>query len=87
MDYSAGREARSFQLRQPELHLAPLICFEDTVSGVARRFVRNGPVDLFVNMTNDGWFRHPRNRDNISTMPCSVVWNFVVPCCGSRTMG
>jgi apolipoprotein N-acyltransferase len=32
-----------------------LICFEDTVSSLARDFVNNG-AELLVNMTNDGWF-------------------------------
>lgn len=33
-----------------------LICFEDTVAGMARPFVRQG-AKLLVNMTNDAWFR------------------------------
>ena len=41
--------------------LAPLICFEDTVPHVVRRFF-TGPgdearVDLLLNISNDGWFR------------------------------
>ncbi|MEI7921954.1 MAG: apolipoprotein N-acyltransferase [Planctomycetota bacterium] len=45
-------------------HMAPLICFEDTVPHVVRRFFTNsgespgpGRVDFFMNITNDGWFR------------------------------
>lgn len=34
---------------------APLICFEDVMPGVVRRFVAQQP-DLLLNITNDGWF-------------------------------
>ena len=34
---------------------APLICFEDVFPHLARRFLEGGP-DLWVNLTNDGWF-------------------------------
>lgn len=44
--------------------LAPLICFEDTVPHVVRRFFRlsdvpagSPNVDLLMNISNDGWFR------------------------------
>jgi apolipoprotein N-acyltransferase len=33
-----------------------LICFEDTLPWLARRYVADEPVDFLVNMTNDGWF-------------------------------
>jgi len=35
--------------------ISPLICFEDTVGRLVRRAVRPGP-QVFVNLTNDGWF-------------------------------
>jgi len=35
---------------------SPLICFEDTVARLARRFIGGG-AEFFVNMTNDGWFK------------------------------
>lgn len=38
-----------------EIGIIPLICFEDTVPRLARRFLRSGP-QIFVNVTNDGWF-------------------------------
>lgn len=42
------------------LHLAPLICFEDTLPWIARRFVRDAgpgaPIEFLVNQSNDGWF-------------------------------
>ncbi|MCB1228256.1 MAG: apolipoprotein N-acyltransferase, partial [Verrucomicrobiales bacterium] len=37
--------------------IVPLICFEDTVGRLARRFVRPGP-QILANITNDGWFLH-----------------------------
>ncbi|MFM1800849.1 MAG: hypothetical protein RJA81_201 [Planctomycetota bacterium] len=41
--------------------MAPLICFEDTVPHVVRRFFavpdKSGNVDLLMNISNDGWFR------------------------------
>lgn len=41
--------------------LAPLICFEDTVPHVVRRFFTgsgdDARVDLLLNISNDGWFR------------------------------
>ena len=33
-----------------------LICFEDTIEGIARQFIRQG-AGLLVNMTNDAWFK------------------------------
>lgn len=38
-----------------ELAFSPLICFEDTVAGLARRAVKRG-ARLLVNLTNDAWF-------------------------------
>jgi apolipoprotein N-acyltransferase len=37
------------------VQLIPLICFEDTVGRIARRFVRPAP-QILANVTNDGWF-------------------------------
>ena len=37
------------------------ICYEDTVPGIPRRFVWDGPrrrVDFLVNISNDGWFNY-----------------------------
>ncbi len=33
-----------------------LICFEDTVPGAARAYMGDPPVDMLVNVSNDGWF-------------------------------
>lgn len=40
----------------------PLICFEDTVGRLARRFVRPGP-QILANVTNDGWFLQSRETE------------------------
>jgi apolipoprotein N-acyltransferase len=39
----------------PEVHCAPLICFEDTFPGAARASAQDDE-DFLVNLTNDGWF-------------------------------
>ncbi|MBL9151688.1 MAG: apolipoprotein N-acyltransferase [Verrucomicrobiales bacterium] len=55
MDFTAGSSYEPLKLHRPEAGIIPLICFEDTVGRLARRFVRPGP-QLIVNVTNDGWF-------------------------------
>jgi apolipoprotein N-acyltransferase len=54
-DFSPGEEPGLFTLPKPELSLAPLICFEDTVGSITRRPVERG-AKVLVNLTNDGWF-------------------------------
>ena len=44
------------------LTMSPLICFEDSIPGLARRAVRAG-ARLLVNQTNDGWF-DPRDGES-----------------------
>jgi apolipoprotein N-acyltransferase len=36
--------------------VAPLICYEDVMPGLARRFVVEKGANLLVNLTNDAWF-------------------------------
>lgn len=36
--------------------VAPLICYEDLMPGLARRFVAEKGANLLVNLTNDAWF-------------------------------
>ena len=50
--------------------MAPVICFEDTVPHLVRNTVAAGsendtgtPVDLLVNLTNDGWFHGSSELD------------------------
>jgi apolipoprotein N-acyltransferase len=54
-DFAAGKEFTVFQLSNNHGKVAPLICFEDTVGELTRRFVLSG-ADFFANVTNDGWF-------------------------------
>src|SRR5205085_12588278 len=50
-----GNEHTVFQLTRPDVRVAPLICFEDTVGNLTRHFVARG-ANLLANVTNDGWF-------------------------------
>jgi len=52
-DIDAGEQRTIFRLG--ERRLATLICFEDTLGDLTRRFVKDG-AELLVNITNDGWF-------------------------------
>jgi apolipoprotein N-acyltransferase len=60
-DFDAGRDYTVFGLTSGDVHVAPLICFEDTIGELTRRFVlphENDPgANLLVNVTNDGWFK------------------------------
>lgn len=38
------------------IKVAPLICYEDLMPGLARRFVAEKGANLLVNLTNDAWF-------------------------------
>ncbi len=56
-DFNAGQEFTLFKMpneNNPDL-FAVLICFEDTVEGLVRKFVLKG-AGLLVNLTNDAWF-------------------------------
>jgi apolipoprotein N-acyltransferase len=54
-DFDVGRKYTVFHLSTPTAQVAPLICFEDTIGELTRRFVLRG-ANLLVNITNDGWF-------------------------------
>ncbi len=56
-DFARGAETEPLvmELEEGGVGIIPLICFEDTFGGHARKFVRDGP-QLLVNVTNDGWF-------------------------------
>ena len=57
-DFASGTSTEPLKLEKPSgVEIIPLICFEDTVGSLARKFVRDAP-QLIVNMTNDGWFMH-----------------------------
>lgn len=54
-DFDAGKEFEILEMNAAQAKLAPLICFEDTVGNLARRFAQKG-AQAFVVGTNDGWF-------------------------------
>jgi apolipoprotein N-acyltransferase len=56
MDFTPGPGPKRFEMRNPDVTFAPLICFEDTLAEVASRAVRLRP-DFFVTITNDGWYQ------------------------------
>jgi len=55
-DFDAGAGPVLFRLAKPVVTLAPLVCFEDTL-GYLGRDAANLGAQLFVNVTNDGWFK------------------------------
>ncbi len=61
-DFDVGKDYIVFRLTNPDVQVAPLICFEDTLGELTRRFVlpteTNPGANLLVNVTNDGWFLH-----------------------------
>ena len=62
-DFTPGEDTNPLTLEKPQgVQIIPLICFEDTVGDLARRFVRASP-QLIVNMTNDGWFLHSEENE------------------------
>lgn len=54
-DFTPGTQTEPLKLEKPAVEIIPLICFEDTVGRLARRFVREAP-QMIINITNDGWF-------------------------------
>jgi len=61
-DFASGKEYTVFSLTNSDVQVAPLICFEDTIGELVRRFVlpteTNPGANLLVDITNDGWFLH-----------------------------
>ncbi|MDQ6765956.1 MAG: apolipoprotein N-acyltransferase, partial [Verrucomicrobiota bacterium] len=55
-DFGFGKEFTVFRLTRPDVQVAPLICFEDTIGELTRQFVLRG-ANLLANVTNDGWFQ------------------------------
>ncbi len=56
-DFDEGPGPRLFELSTKAVKIAPLICFEDTLGDLVRRFAGLG-AQAFINLTNDGWFGH-----------------------------
>lgn len=55
-DFTSGKDYKVFSIEPSKAKFSTLICFEDTLGNLRRKFARQG-ADLFVNMTNDAWFR------------------------------
>ncbi|MBI3876794.1 MAG: apolipoprotein N-acyltransferase [Verrucomicrobia bacterium] len=53
--FTPGDHAVQFDLKEPRVRFAPLICFED-VFAAAGREATEPDTDFLVNVTNDGWF-------------------------------
>jgi apolipoprotein N-acyltransferase len=66
---TAGARPEAFEYKG--YRYAPVICFEDTVPHLVRRFVeetaaadpQHRPVDVLLNLTNDGWFHGSSELD------------------------
>lgn len=63
----AGQQVHVFQ--HQDWRMLPLICFEDTVPHLVRSMVKSAsknesdPVDVIVNLSNDGWFHGSSELD------------------------
>lgn len=55
-DFDMGTEAIPLDLEEKAVRVGPLICFEDTLGPISRQFAAKG-AQLFVTITNDGWFK------------------------------
>jgi apolipoprotein N-acyltransferase len=55
-DFDNGDGPVLFRLNNPPVALAPLICFEDTLGYLGREAANLG-AQLFVTVTNTGWFK------------------------------
>jgi apolipoprotein N-acyltransferase len=53
--FTSGTTSTVFTLPGREIPFSVLICFEDTLSALARQAVRNG-ARMLINQTNDAWF-------------------------------
>jgi apolipoprotein N-acyltransferase len=74
-DFARGRDYTLLELPEPAIKLAALICFEDTVDYLSRRFTAEG-AHLLVNITNDGWFgRSAAAEQHLATAVFRAVEN------------
>jgi apolipoprotein N-acyltransferase len=53
--FTPGDGPRTLDI-SPTIKLAPLICYEDLMPRLARRFVAESGATLLLNLTNDAWF-------------------------------
>ena len=54
-DLTPGSEPVVLRMKAPAVRVGALVCFEDTLGDLTRRFVQNG-AQILVNITNDSWF-------------------------------
>jgi apolipoprotein N-acyltransferase len=67
------------------ISIIPLICFEDTVGRVARRFVREEP-QMIVAISNDGWFINSIETEmHLANAIFRAVELRTGPCCAVQT--
>ncbi len=61
-NYNSDYGTELITLHEGKLHLAPLICFEDTIPDLTRQYMIQAtpdrPVEILVNQSNDGWFNN-----------------------------
>ncbi len=53
--FTAGEGPRTFHLPRG-IRIAPLICYEDLMPDLARKFVSETRANVLVNLTNDAWY-------------------------------
>jgi len=92
-DFDPGKEFTLLEMESKPVKLGPLVCFEDTLGDLARRFAGLG-AQAFVVVTNDGWFnesagslQHLRNalfRCVENNLPMIRVANTGVTCAIDR---
>jgi len=57
-DFRSGDDPVILRFQDKPIRMAPLICFEDTLARVTRRFLEGeNSANLLVNITNDAWFK------------------------------
>ena len=56
-DFDFGKGPAVLTLSKDSLKIGTLICFEDTLGDLTRRFATLG-AQLLITVTNDGWFEH-----------------------------
>ncbi|MDF1825201.1 MAG: apolipoprotein N-acyltransferase [Verrucomicrobiales bacterium] len=73
-DFTPGDSYEPLEIEKEgqRIEILPLICFEDTVPRHARKFIGEGP-QIFVNVTNDGWFYE-------SAQPTQHFYNAIFRC-------
>jgi len=53
--FTPGQGPTAFQLSS-NIRVAPLICYEDLMPDLARKFISETHANLLVNLTNDAWY-------------------------------